>query len=71
MECEHGLCKRACPVCLGKENDVLRPELEAANHDVKELTRCVADYKAENERQKKLIDAFLAYRNFIKALKGK
>ncbi len=46
----------------------LQELLNAANHDVKELTRCVADYKAENKRQKRIINAFLAYRNFIKSL---
>ncbi len=50
------------------ENIKLKEELAATNHDIKELTRCVADYKAENNRQKKIINAFLAYRNFIKSL---
>ncbi len=46
----------------------LQAKLNAANHDIKELKRCVADYKAENKRQKHTINAFLAYQNFIKSM---
>ena len=32
----------------------VKADLTAANHDIKELTRCVTDYKAESKKQSKI-----------------